>query len=231
MPDIKSALSAALLRAPAPVYTNPVVQKTIKEWDDEGEKHFPINISVSPVQIKPVQTPMTTTKKQGRRVINNVMGETFNCIKTHPGLRNKDIATIMVEKGFKASSVTSVPSQLLHSGQVERRDMRYYALADEYQSIKLSDKRKVSALKKQVSVLKKIAKSKGIADLPVQKPVQGLAALAAAPAPAPAPMTMPVPAPMPAPAVKEFDPEAILNPLTVYQARALYNELKAMFGG
>ena len=33
MPDIKTAMSAALLRAPSPVQH--IVQKTLAEWDDE----------------------------------------------------------------------------------------------------------------------------------------------------------------------------------------------------
>lgn len=110
MSDIKSALHAALFRAPTHVQT--VVQKTIEEWGEEGEKHFPINSPSVPV---PMPTPPVQTNLRGR-VINNVMRETFNCIKANPGLRNKEIADALLKQGFKTTSVTSIPSQLLHAG-------------------------------------------------------------------------------------------------------------------
>lgn len=218
MPDIKSALQAALLRAP-----NPVVKKTIDEWDDEGEG-FPINISSVSVQTSSNQTnPMPTTQPVSRPsnfgITNNVMRETFNFIKNNPGLRNIDIAAGLDAKGFKRSSTTSVPSQLARAGMVERRGKLYYALVNEYHPIKSTPSNKISKLKKKVAELKKVAKGKGIVDLPVKN--GGIASLTPMPAPAPAPR----------PVVNEFDPKAILDPLTVYQARALYNELETMFGG
>ena len=233
MPDIKSALQAALLRAPSHVQT--VVQKTINEWDDEGEKHFPINISsVNPVQTKPVQTPMPTAKVKGRRVINNVMRETFNCVKANPGKTAKEIGTIMATRGFKKQSVTSTCSQLCQSGQARRENGALYAVVDEYQTIPATPSKKISSLKKQLETLRQVAKGKGIKDLPVQpaRPTNtGIASLST-PMPAPAPQAeLPKSRPRPASSyVDVFDPKAILDPLTVYQARALYAELKNMFG-
>lgn len=225
MPDIKSALHAALFRAPTHVQT--VVQKTIEEWDEEGEKHFPINNpSVPPV---PMPTPVQTNPRV--RVLNNVMRETFNCIKANPGLRNKEIAAVLLKQGFKTSSVTSIPSQLLHAGLAERRDGTYYAIVDEYQPIGPTDKRKVTALKKKVAELKEVAKSRGIADLPVQAPAQGLAALAAAPAPTEHTAQEPPKAKRFAMLTTPQTPEQIVKGMTAYQARELYDHLKQLFGG
>jgi hypothetical protein len=222
MSDIKSALHAALFRAPTHVQT--VVQKTIEEWDEEGEKHFPINNPSVPTSV-PVQTNLRV------RVINNVMRETFNCIKANPGLRNKEIAAVLLKQGFKTSSVTSIPSQLLHAGLVERRDGTYYTIVDEYQPIGPTDKRKVTALKKKVAELKEVAKSRGIADLPVQAPAQGLAALAAAPAHTEPTAQEPPKAKRFAMLVTPQPPEQIVKGMTAYQARELYDHLKQLFGG
>jgi hypothetical protein len=238
MPDIKSALQAALLRAPVAA----VLNQTLKEWDDDekgAKPSFPINISSVAVQTNPVQTPMQTQTKTSThfRVSNNVMRETFQCIKDNPGLRNKDIMEIMIGKGFKPSSVTSIPSQLFHTKQVERRDSegrkgaRYYAIVDEYQPMGQTDKKKMAVLKKKVEALRKVAKSKGIADLPAQKPTpkaEGIAALAA-------PVAQATPE---EPKAKRFamlttpqSPQELLKHMTAYQARELYDHLKQLFGG
>jgi hypothetical protein len=186
MPDIKSALSAALLRPPA----NVVMQKTLEEWDDEGEKHFPINISS-------VGAPNTPAKSPNR---NNVMRETFNCVLNNPGLTAKEISNKMAFEGFKASSVTSVVSQLCRSGQLLKDRNTYRTVNDVYVPI-LSKYKPVSA--------KKAAQAS-----------QGIAALTPAPAPAPVPV----------PVHKPFEPKDIIEPLNVYQAYDLYRELKEMFG-
>jgi hypothetical protein len=215
MPDIKSAMSAALLRAPAPVQQ--LVQTTLKEWDDEGEKHFPINISS--VDPKPVK------KKRGGSIKNNVMRETFNFINNNPGMTCKMIATRMEKDGFKPSSVTSVVSQLWRSEQLQKDGITYRTAVPEYLPMSASTNARITRLKKRVEELKVVAKSKGITALPVKS--GGIAALAPMPAP-----ELPKYRPRPeASHVKPFDPKDILNPLTVYQARALYNELEAMFGG
>jgi len=237
MPDIKSALQAALLRAPSHVQT--VVQKTINEWDDEGEKHFPINISSVSVQTKPTQTnPMPTTKptpeKVDGRTKNYMQRETFYCIKNHPGRTARQIGEIMAQRGYKAHSVTATCSHMVQAGMVRRDDDKLlYTLVNEYSTLPVAPATKINRMKKKIEELRQVAKSKGIKDLPhtpAKNPKEGIAALTPMPAPAPIPMPMNIPAPAPRPILNAFDPKAILDPLTVYQARTLYNELKAMFG-
>ena len=221
MPDIKTAMSAALLRAPAPVQH--LVQTTLKEWDDEGKNHFPINISsVDPVPVK---------TKRGAQIKNNVMRATFDFILHNPGLTCKMISVRMEKDGFKPSSVTSVVSQLWRSGQLQKDGITYRTAVPEYSPMSASTNARISRLKKKVEELKVMAKSKGITDLPVQKVVQGDKGGIAALTPMPA-RELPKYRRRPeAGHTDTFDPKDILNPLTVYQARALYNELEAMFGG
>jgi hypothetical protein len=216
MPDIKSALTAALLRPPVAA----VLNQTLKEWDDEGEKHFPINNPSVPVQTK-----------TSHKIKNNVMRETFAFIKAHPGLKGPEIGEHMERRGFKSKSTTSVASQLVREGQAERVDGRYYILANEYSPIKQTSTSKITQLRRRVEELKVVAKGKGIADLPVQAPAQGLAALAA-------PVAHTAPTPEEPPKPKRFamlttpqTPEQIVKGMTAYQARELYDHLKQLFGG
>jgi hypothetical protein len=216
MPDIKSALTAALFRPPVAT----VLNQTLKEWDDEGETHFPINNPSVPVQTK-----------TSHKIKNNVMRETFAFIKAHPGLKGPEIGEHMERRGFKSKSTTSVASQLVREGQAERVDGRYYILANEYSPIKQTSTSKITQLRRRVEELKVVAKGKGIADLPVQAPAQGLAALAA-------PVAHTAPTPEEPPKPKRFamlttpqTPEQIVKGMTAYQARELYEHLKQLFGG
>ena len=220
MPDIKSALSAALLRAP-----NPVVQQTLNEWDDEGAG-APVIVNKTKGTFMLSEKP---ARKRGGVIKNNVMRETFDFIMNNPGLTCKMIAVCMEKKGFKSSSVTSVVSQLYRSGQLIKKDSTYFTAVSEYKPMGTTPTAKINRLKKRVEELKVVARSKGITDLPhipAQNPKEGIAALTPEPAP-----ELPKYRPRPETShVKPFDPKAILDPLTVYQARALYNELHSMFG-
>ena len=226
MPDIKTALSAALLRAPAPVYVNPVVQQTINEWDDEDFKvgeSFPINNSV---QTKPVPTPAQPTKsKSGAKITSNVMRATFEFIQQYPGLTAKQICEGLERKGLKPTSVVSVISQLYRSGQVHKDGVTYRTVVSEYMPVSMTPVAKLNKLKKQVNALKEVAKSRGIKDLPiaparpVAAPAEGIAALDA---PAKSKFIL---------RQTNFDAKEHIDKLSVYQAREVYAELKTMFGG
>jgi len=222
MSDIKSALHAALFRPPVAA----VLNQTLKEWDEEGEKHFPIN---NPSVPTPMPTPVQT--KTGGKTKNNVMRETFAFIKTYPGLKSIEIAERMERKGFKSKSTTSIASQLVREGQAKRVDGRYYIIVDEYSPIKQTSTSKITQLRKRVEELKEVAKSRGIADLPVQAPAQGLAALAAAPAHTEPTAQEPPKAKRFAMLTMPQTPEQIVKGMTAYQARELYDHLKKLFGG
>ena len=202
MPDIKTALSAALFRAPS----HAVVQNTLKEWDDEGEG--------APVKVQQTRTPIIPVK-QGPKIINNVTRTTFSFIQQNPGLRTSEISAQLEVQGFKRTSVKAVVSQLQRSGQVVKKNHGFYTVVPEYQIIKIVRKAKPA------KAGRKIVKSSGINALPRQD--SGIAALTASP--------MPMPVLAPAPAAELFDPKKYIGPLTVYQARDVYAELKKMFGG
>jgi hypothetical protein len=202
MPDIKTALSAALFRAPS----HAVVQNTLKEWDDEGEG--------APVKVQQTRTPIIPVRRGGA-VINNVTRSTFSFIQQNPGLRVSEISAQLGAHGFKRTSVKAVVSQLQRSGQVVKNGVGFHTVVPEYQIIRIERKAKPT------KAGRKIVKSSGINALPRQD--SGIAALTASP--------MPMPVLAPAPAAELFDPKKYIGPLTVYQARDVYDELKKMFGG
>jgi len=182
MPDMKSAMQAALFRAPNPV--SPVVQQTIQEWDAQDKKEH---------SSMPLSTQQT--KKFGRQITNNVTRVTFNYIKDNPGITKKQAIHNLESVGFKPASVTSLISQFLRSGIVVMgKSKNLQAVTPEYKF-----------MPKPTSKVPK----KTLAPEPLQNKKTGIAALALEPV---------------------FDPKAIVGPLTVYQARELYLELKAMFG-
>ena len=143
MPDIKSALSAALLRAPV---AN-VLNQTINAWDDEGDS-------------APKGTFMPD--KKGPPIRNNVMRATFNYILNHPGLTTKLISHHMNNMGFKTSSVTSVVSQLYRTKQLVKKGDTYFAAGLEY--------RPMSTAKKAISKGIKDIPIQGLNDLAKEPP-------------------------------------------------------------
>lgn len=147
----------------------------------------------------------TMTKKLFA-ITNNVTRDTFNYVRDNPGQRSYQIRDALAKAGHKEGSVTSLVSQLRRSGQIERKgDGTHYAKAQEYTPLhKLTAVHPVTHTHKR-AYKRKPAAAAGIAALPVQ----------ATPAPVQA-----------APIVVEH----LLNSLSIMQARALYDELKKVFG-
>jgi len=140
-------------------------------------------------------------------ITNNVSRDTFNFIRDNPGLRSYKIRDALAEAGHKEGSITSLVSQLRRSGQIERKeDGTHYAKAQEYIPLNRG-LTKPPAKQKRAYTPRKPAANAGIAALQ--------------PATTPA-----IPATPAAPVVVEH----LLNSLSILQARALYDELKKVFG-
>ena len=102
-----------------------------------------------------------------------------------------------------------------------------HALIETYVPVGQTANAKVNKLKKQVEALKEIAKGRGIKALPIAPPAP------VAPALAPAAGIAALDAPAKSKFIirkPDFDPKKVIEDLSVYQARALYVELKEMFG-
>lgn len=120
---------------------------------------------------------------------NNVSRETFNAVRDNPRLQHKDIARMMVNRGFNAASIGSLLTQMLNCKMITRDDNgRYTALQAEYTPIKSSTKSKT---KKKVAVTATKKPNAGIAALDTQDSVaKKLVTITRRAEPAPAPFDM-----------------------------------------
>jgi hypothetical protein len=138
------------------------------------------------------------------KVTNNVTRATFDFVKNNPHQSCKTICAALEKDGYKPSSIGSLLTQFVKNGLCVRdANGNYTAIAYEYTPIKIRKQVKV----KQVKVKQVIEKAKATRG-------QGIAALGAQPI------------------VKTaWDADTIINNIGLKQARALYDELKKIFGG
>ena len=138
------------------------------------------------------------------KVTNNVTRATFDYVKNNPHQSCKTICVALEKRGYKSSSIGSLLTQFVKNGLCVRdANGNYTAIAHEYTPIKV---------RKQVKAKQVIAKAKATRG-------EGIAALGAQP-------TQRV-----APIVTAWDADTIINNIGLKQARALYDELKKIFGG
>lgn len=158
---------------------------------------------------------------------NNVTEETFNQVRDNPGQTATQIYAALTARGFKESSASSLLSQFRRQGLVRKDEqLRYYATQQTYIPIKSSKTFKAEQMR-QAKVLRaekarqaKALKAKAKAQQP---PSQGIAALKAEAGGKVTGVTSSV--------VTAWDADTIINNIGLKQARALYDELKKIFGG
>lgn len=81
--------------------------------------------------------PATASKAPHRfRVSNNVTQATFDFIKHHPGTTSMDVTKALVQKGYKATSVSSLITQMVRAQCVERRSNNLFATKDRFTPLK-----------------------------------------------------------------------------------------------
>lgn len=175
MPDIKSELS-----------------KVLNQWDKHEET---------------IRNPKENAmqRQHNFQPTNNVSRETFDYVCTHAGQKNKQIISAMKARGFNASSVGSLLTQMVRVKSI-RRDQNgaYFPLTNEYVPIKAAPKKKK--------------------DVAQEPPSAGIAALNADTTQKAKTKTSIV-------LNRGWTPEKAIENLNVIQARALYDELKKIFGG
>ena len=141
------------------------------------------------------------------KVTNNVTRATFEYVKNNPHQSCKTICAALAKQGYKSSSIGSLLTQFVKNGLCKRdANSNYTAIAHEYTPIKV---RKQLKAKQAKQVIEKAKATRG----------EGIAALGAQP-------TQRV-----APIVTAWDADTIINNIGLKQARALYDELKKIFGG
>jgi len=218
MPDIQTAMKQALTR-------------TLTEWDDDEEgTNVPVPSAKQPVSAsvsQPSQNiqgiPMTKTFN----VTNNISRTTFQYIKDNPGSTRKEIITALEHQGFAGGSTSSLIAQMRRNKLVHETNNLYYADADEYRPLK-----SLKAIKKLEAMAEPKPKRKY-----EKKAVTGIGALLREKLEAtPNPVYHEDQTPPVVPSRKGFvslvrarTPESIVDNMTVYQARELYDHLKQIF--
>jgi len=142
------------------------------------------------------------------KVTNNVTRATFDYVKNNPHQSCKEICVALEKDGYKSSSIGSLLTQFVKNTLCIRDEQgRYTAIAHEYTPIKI--RKQVKA--KQVIEKAKTTRGQGIAALSPQPTPRGV---------------------MPSSVVATaWDADTIINNIGLKQARALYDELKKIFGG
>jgi hypothetical protein len=217
MPDMQTALKSAL-------------NKTLQEWDDDDEA--PPAPSCQPVS---TSFPVTSNQKPVMtnlfNVTNNVSRSTFNYIKDNPGSTRQEIIIALEHTGFTKASVAALISQMNKAKMIHKTNDLWYVDVPEYIPIK-----NVGYVKKKAKVEKKPTTGIGaLLRAKLEKPAlthdEAMDAAAKA-------MGYPDQTPPIVPTRKGFvslvrnrTPESIIDNMTVYQARELYDHLKKLFGG
>jgi hypothetical protein len=154
----------------------------------------------------PVPIPPPAPAKPYFTVTNNVTRITFDYVRDNPGKTRKEVATALEVQGFKTSSVTSLLGQMVKQGAMRESAHLLYVTASEYAPLKSSKKVKELAAKPQEQQ-RKVVKLVNTRTGEVLNPT-------------------------PAPQINAaWDAETLLNNLSIKQARALYDELRKIFGG
>jgi hypothetical protein len=155
---------------------------------------------------EPEPTPAPAPTKPYFTVTNNVTRITFDYVRDNPGKTRKEVAVALEVQGFKPSSVTSLLGQMVKQGAMRESAHLLYVTASEYAPLKSSKKVKEMAAKPQEQQ-RKVVKLVNTRTGEVLNPT-------------------------PAPQINAaWDAETLLNNLSIKQARALYDELRKIFGG
>ncbi len=155
----------------------------------------------------PVATPAPAPSKSHFAVTNNVTRITFEYVRDNPGKTRIEINKELEAKGFNAGSVSSLLGQMLKQGMLRENAHLLYATANEYTPIKSSKKLKAMQTNPERKKVVLINKRTG-------------EVVSAAPKVEPTPQIN-----------SAWDAEVMLNNLSIKQARALYDELRKIFGG
>jgi hypothetical protein len=190
------------------------LRAVLNQWEEGERSAQPATPAPTPAPEAPPRSPFQIT--------NNLSRATFQEIKNHPASRSL-INARLVAKGYKIGSVSSIVGQMLRNGLVQADDEGVlHVTVPEYAPLKNSKtlqnmKKKTKQKKLLVDVRKKTVRVEE--KRPVSSSVgAGIAAIPMRPKDPPPPALLP------------WSVREILEMLDVLQARAVYDELKKIFG-
>lgn len=203
MPDIKTALQQALEKAKSEAHAHPS-SVVPADWDDEGGAAVIETVTTQPQQ-------EATMPKKFFQVTTNVTEATFAYVRDNPGKTRVEVIQALETQGFHTSSVSSLIGQFVKQGQFVRRNSALFATVAQRAPLKAS-----------------------------QKKAQRAAAAIQTPTPAHIPAPKAAPAPTKVTTARAglgalvkgdvWDVEALLETLSIKQARSLYDALRTIFG-
>lgn len=178
------------------------LSQALKEWEPDAKE---VN-----TKEKQMQTETKVVKEfVGFKIKNNVSRKTFEFVVANPGVKPHEITAWAKKNGFNPDSAYAIASNSVRMGTM-RRDANngFVALAREYSPIKAKKKKKVTGV-----TSKAVAKpsSAGIAALQVHT-------------------TKPVLDEVKAVATTRLTAKYIVDNIGIGEAKALYLELKQIFG-
>ena len=135
------------------------------------------------------------------KVTNNVTRATFDFVKSNPHQSCKTICAALEKRGYKPSSIGSLLTQFVKNGLCIRDANSNYTT--------IVNEYSPIKIRKQLKAAQVIQKAKVTRG-------EGIAALS------PQPKYIPV---------TEWNVQAVLNDMSIVQARAMYDALKKIFGG
>ena len=206
MPDMKTAMENAL-------------KSTINEWADDDkpvtqtqpkEKAMPNpNPTVNFAHITPSKVRFVPTVGVSEAV--------FTYVRDNPGKSRDEITKALLAKGFKKSSVQSLVGQFLRSDYfIKDANDKIHTAIPAYKPLPSTAKQIRYFKAKQMALKKRAPKTITlVTKKPKAEKAEG-AGIAALPLPLP---------------VNKFEPGALIDSLSVMQARELYDMLKKIFGG
>jgi len=208
MPDIKTALESALKTAKEVTASTKALTATIAEWADDDQ---PLNQTNLKEKTMPNHNPIVNYSKlsDGKVRFTETVGvarAVFDHVLHNPGRTRLQITADLTPKGYKKSSVQSLVGQYIRAGHFKKDSTgKIFCMLGDYKPL--------PSTKAQAHMQAKKAKTtkppRTITLVPPKSKTAGIAALG----------------------VDVFDPKALLNTLSVMQARALYDELRKIFGG
>jgi hypothetical protein len=214
MPDMQTALLSA-----------------ISNWDDEPNPRPTTEKTMTQPAVQPAE------KKPLFTITNNISRETFNCVRDNPGCTYKQIEGVIKGKGLNVNSVSSLLSQMYKQGMIAKQGKggkaTYFPRLKEYVPIKATATLRNMAARQAaaangIAALKPATKAKPLGeqlrDKLEEKRTSPLAHGDDAAAYTQAKQSRMV-------LLTTQTPQQILSSLNILQARALYDELKKVFGG
>lgn len=206
-----SSIQEAFVKALSKTQTH-ATQPIPAEWDDETTE-----TTITEVQTKePTMQTQTTDKDPKRRYFqptNNVTRATFDYVRDNPGLPRARVTDLLSKQGFNYKSVSSLLGQMIMQGMIRNNNDALFVTQAEYTPIKARLVKPAKPVVKEVVAKpkRKYERKAKPAAVQVEPKAQRVASTNTLLA-------------------EEFDAEKFIEPMTLKQAKAVYDALRKIFG-